>query len=74
MRAGTSDAARFLERDDEQGTVAVGRRADLLLLEANPLENVANARRRVGVMVRGIWVPEAELQRQLNAVGDAFAK
>lgn len=54
--------------------MAVGRRADLLLLEANPLENVANARRRVGVMVRGIWVPEAELQRQLNAVGDAFAK
>ena len=51
LRAGTSNAAKFLKRDREFGTVAVGQRADLLLLEANPLENVANAGRRAGVIV-----------------------
>ena len=64
LRAGTIDAARFLGRDKEFGTIAVGQRADLLLLEANPLENVANAKRRAGVLVRGQWFDEADLQRQ----------
>lgn len=74
LRAGTSDAAKFLRREREFGTVSVGRRADLLLLEGNPLEDVANAGRRVGVMVRGRWFPEAELQRKLTAAGNAFAR
>jgi imidazolonepropionase-like amidohydrolase len=36
LRAGSSDAARFLHREEEFGTVAVGGRADLLLLGGNP--------------------------------------
>ena len=74
LRAGTSGAATFLKREREFGTVAVGQRGDLLLLEANPLEDVANAARRVGVLVRGRWFPEAELQRRLREAGDALAK
>jgi hypothetical protein len=66
LRAGTSDAARFLQRESEFGTIAVGQRGDLLLLEANPLENVANAGRRVGVIVRGRWFAEPDLQRRLQ--------
>ena len=69
LRAGTSDAARFLKRDHEFGTVAVGQRADLLLLEANPLDNVANVGRRAGVMVGGRWFLESELQRRLGEAG-----
>jgi len=53
LRAGTSDAARFLGRETEFGTIAPGQRGDLLLLDANPLENVANASRPVSVIVRG---------------------
>jgi hypothetical protein len=74
LRAGTSDAAKFLNRDREFGTVAVGQRADLLLLEANPLENVANVGRRAGVIVSGRWSAEADLQRRLREAGDAFAR
>ena len=37
------------------GTIAAGRSADLLLLDANPLEHIANTRRIAGVMVRGRW-------------------
>jgi len=57
LRAGTSDAARFLGREDEFGTIAVGQRGDLLLLEANPLEDVANASRPAGVIVGGRLFP-----------------
>lgn len=66
LRAGTSDAALFLKRERDFGTIAVGQRADLLLLEANPLQNVANANRRVGVVVHGRWFAEADLQRRLQ--------
>src|SRR5664279_1182774 len=55
IRAGTSDASRFLHRGAEFRTVAVGRRADLILLNANPLEHVGNVQKREGVMVQGNW-------------------
>ena len=44
----------------------LGERADLLLLERNPLESVSNLRRRVGVMVDGRWMPEEWLQQRLT--------
>jgi imidazolonepropionase-like amidohydrolase len=50
------------------GTVEVGLRADLLLLDANPLQSVANLSKRSGVMVRGRWLPESELRKMLENV------
>ena len=57
LRAATVDVAHFLERDGEFGVVAVGARADLLLLEANPLERIENVGSLAGVMLRGLWIP-----------------
>ena len=68
LKAGTRDAAEFLKLQDEFGVVAVGRRADLLLLERNPLEDVHNARHPVGVMARGHWLTEVQLESQLQAL------
>jgi imidazolonepropionase-like amidohydrolase len=65
---GTRNPAVYLGTPDEFGTVEVGRRADLILLSANPLEDVGNVRRRVGVMVNGRWLQEAEIQRRLAAM------
>ena len=56
LRAGTTSAAEFLGRPD-LGRVAVGARANLLLLEANPLANVANAKRIDGLVLGGAWKP-----------------
>ena len=64
LRAGTVDAAAYL--GDDFGAVRVGKRADLVLVEANPLADVKNAARRVGVMVRGRWLPAADLQKRLD--------
>jgi imidazolonepropionase-like amidohydrolase len=50
-------------RRSEFGTVESARRADLILLEANPLEEVGVIRDHLSVMVRGRWVPREALER-----------
>ncbi len=68
IKAGTRDAADCLGELDEFGTVSAGLRADLILVEDNPLEDVRNVARRAGVMVRGRWFPRSELQAMLDAL------
>lgn len=58
--------AEVMKAPRDFGTVEVGMRADLLLLDANPLESVANVSKRAGVMVRGRWLPESELRKMLE--------
>ncbi len=59
LRAATSGAAEFLEESDEIGTVAVGHRADLLVVEGNPLDDVSSLRSIEAVVLRGAWFPAA---------------
>jgi imidazolonepropionase-like amidohydrolase len=68
LRAATATVGEYLKAKDRFGTVVIGGRADLMLLEANPLVDVANVARRAGVMVRGRWLPEAELQAGLQRI------
>ena len=74
LRAGTSDAPRCMSEAEDWGTLAVGRRADMLLLEADPLADVRNADRRVGVVLHGRWLREAELTPALERRAQAFEK
>jgi imidazolonepropionase-like amidohydrolase len=60
IRAATSGAAEFLEESDEIGTVEVGKRADLLVVDGNPLEDVAALRSIEAVVLRGAWFPGGE--------------
>lgn len=64
LRAGTVNPAEFL--DLETGTVEVSRQADLVLLDANPLEDIRNSRRIHGVMVRGAWYSGGDIKRRLR--------
>lgn len=63
-----------LKQDGAFGTVVPGNRADLVLLDANPLQNVENLKRRAGVMVRGRWVSAAEIDRGLAELAARFAQ
>lgn len=74
LASGTRNVARFLGEEDEFGTIAVGRRADLILLEADPLADVANVQRRAGVMLNGRWLPEREIQARLAAIAERHAR
>lgn len=65
LQAGTTNVARYFNDTANSGTVQVGKRADLLLLEGNPLEDVRNVARKAGVMVNGRWLPWHEIERRL---------
>lgn len=56
LRAATVNAARYLESSDDFGTIEVGKRANLVLLEASPLEDIQNTRAIVGVVMNGVWI------------------
>jgi len=64
--------ARTIPDAEPFGTIEVGRRADLLMLDANPLDNLSNLRRLRGVMARGRWFPEEELQARLDRIAGEY--
>jgi len=71
LSAGTRNPAIALGVPDSFGTIAVGRRADLLLLDADPLADIRNVWKRHGVALAGRWLPAAELESQLEAYAAA---
>lgn len=69
IATGTVNAARTIEKmcgEGDFGTVEVGNRADLILVNRNPLEDVRNIRDLRGVMVAGRWYEKTELQKMIN--------
>jgi hypothetical protein len=64
----TRNAGEYYKDKARFGTVAAGQRADLVLVNGDPLKDVANVARRSGVMVRGRWLGEDEIQRRLAAI------
>lgn len=71
LETGTRNVGEYFWNHDRFGMVAVGHRADLILLDANPLDDLANLSRRSGLMVRGHWLPEPEIQERLAAIAAA---
>lgn len=66
LRTGTVNVARHLGLEAEAGTVAVGKRADLILLEADPLQDIGAVTRLAGVMVAGRWLDRTALDARLE--------
>ncbi|OLE61401.1 MAG: hypothetical protein DMD29_05635 [Gemmatimonadetes bacterium] len=71
LQTATTNPAAFLGQAGEFGTVTAGARADLLLVDANPLTDVRNAERIAGVVVRGRWLPRRMLDARLAAIAAA---
>jgi imidazolonepropionase-like amidohydrolase len=66
LQTGPSKAGEYLQRPC--GTIAVGACADLLLLDGNPLQDLANSERIAGVMIRGQWLPSLDIQNRLKQI------
>jgi imidazolonepropionase-like amidohydrolase len=66
LEASTRIPSEVMGDPQEWGTIEVGQRADMVLLNANPLDNISNTREIEGVMVRGQWLPRETLQGMLN--------
>ena len=77
LESGTRNVGRYaadeLKLDGRFGTVARGQRADLVLLDANPFDDIGNLTRRSGVMVRGRWVSADEIRAGLEEIAARYS-
>ena len=68
LQAATTNGARFMGVADRSATIAVGKDADLVLLTANPLEDIANVKKIDAVVSRGKAYPAATLANMMRAI------
>jgi imidazolonepropionase-like amidohydrolase len=66
LQAATLKPAQFLGLANQLGTIAQGRRADLVLLEANPLDDIRNTQKIRAVVVLGRYLDRAALDALLS--------
>lgn len=73
LQTATLNPAKFLGMSDRLGTIEKGKLADLVLLDANPLEDIRNTQKIAGVVVNGRYLSRAELDKMLAGVERAAA-
>ncbi len=68
LQTGTLNPARFFGMEDQLGTIEKDKLADLVLLKANPLDNIANTQKIAAVISNGHYFSSNDLQKMLAAV------
>jgi imidazolonepropionase-like amidohydrolase len=68
LQTATRNAARFMGKEMEMGTVEKGKLADLVLLDANPLIEISNTRKIAAVILGGKLLPRESLDDMLSKV------
>ena len=68
MVTGTRNVGTYFAHKDTFGLVAEGHRADLLLVEENPFDDVAHIADHQGVMIRGRWLSKDMIDERLSAI------
>ena len=71
VKSGTTNVGEYFKSKDDFGTISVGKRADLILVDANPLQNVGNMEKQSGVMIRGRWMPQSDIEKRLAQIAAA---
>jgi imidazolonepropionase-like amidohydrolase len=72
LESGTRNVALYFKTTNETGTVEVGKRADLILLDGNPLKDIANMQKKSGVMINGRWINESEIKKMLDEIASLW--
>lgn len=72
LRTSTTAPFEYLGEADRAGTVEVGKHSDLLLVDANPLQDVQAASRISGVLIQGRWIGRQEIDRRMRDLAAAF--
>jgi len=72
LQSGTANPAIYFDAEGTFGTIETGASADLILLDANPLEDIRNMRRQAGVLVRGEWLPQSDIEKRLAAIAEQY--
>lgn len=68
LKTGTVNVGEYLGEEDKVGKIAVGYRADLILLDANPLETIPFHNRIMGVISDGDYISRDEFDDMLNEI------
>jgi imidazolonepropionase-like amidohydrolase len=71
LQTATLNPAKFLGMEDQLGTIEKGKFADLVLLDANPLDDIRNAQKIAAVIVNGRYFSRADLDKMLAGVETA---
>jgi imidazolonepropionase-like amidohydrolase len=71
LQAATLNPARFVEQLDEMGTIEPGKLADLVLLDANPLDDITNTQKIRAVVANGRLYRRADLDGLLAKLDSA---
>ena len=71
LQTATLNPARFFGMQEQLGTIEEGKLADLVLLSANPLEDISNTQKVAGVFVNGRYFYHAEIEKMLTGVESA---
>jgi len=74
LQSATSTPAEFLNRSTEQGTIAPGLRADLVVLDADPLVDIHNTQKIQAVFLKGKYLDRAALDALLTHAAQFAAK
>ena len=72
LRSATAAVGNYYAEYDSFGTIESGNRADLILLNSNPMEDASRVRDLAGVMVRGNWLSAEMINKKLEAIADSY--
>ncbi len=68
LRTSTTLPFEYLGESEKMGTIEVGKQGDLLLVDGNPLENIAAASKISGVLLRGRWMAKEEIDTRMKQI------
>ncbi|MDF2159134.1 amidohydrolase family protein [Algoriphagus sp. CAU 1675] len=68
LKTGSVEPAKYMGQEAEWGMIKKGMAADFVMVEKNPLEDLKTMQKPMGVVIRGKWIGQEELQAQLDQI------
>ncbi|WP_420322955.1 amidohydrolase family protein [Flagellimonas sp.] len=74
LQSATINPVIFFDMEDTFGEIKEGMEADLVLLAGNPLDDLKNFTKVAGVVARGTWISNAEIEKRLKDIAERASK
>lgn len=74
LKVSTTNTHEFLGELEIAGTIESGKKANLVLLDENPLERISNTKRIIGVMTHNQWISKKEIDQRLVEISISYSQ